>query len=124
MLFIAPSNVYNVAVELVYKQGAEPNGKGQPKTSWHLDRVSTEDQAKGESPEHHEKRARFYAESKSWQVKLKATSGKSVMGYTETKRMPQDILVLLTSIPHILKCNSTFNSTLFRLWPSFCFRGQ
>jgi len=27
-------------------------------------RVSTEDQAKGESPEHHEKRARFYAESK------------------------------------------------------------
>jgi len=27
-------------------------------------RVSTEEQAKGESPEHHEKRARFYAESK------------------------------------------------------------
>jgi len=26
--------------------------------------VSTEDQAKGESPGHHEKRARFYAESK------------------------------------------------------------
>ena len=32
-------------------------------------RVSTEDQAKGESPEHHEKRARFYAESKGWKVK-------------------------------------------------------
>jgi hypothetical protein len=32
-------------------------------------RVSTEDQAKGESPEHHEKRARFYAESKGWEVK-------------------------------------------------------
>jgi len=47
-------------------------------------RVSTEDQAKGESPEHHEKRAHFYAESKGWQVKevyhLEAVSGKSVMG--------------------------------------------
>jgi hypothetical protein len=32
-------------------------------------RVSTEDQAKGESPEHHEKRVRFYAESKGWMVK-------------------------------------------------------
>ena len=32
-------------------------------------RVSTEDQAKGESPEHHERRARFYAESKGWEVK-------------------------------------------------------
>jgi site-specific DNA recombinase len=29
-----------------------------------LIRVSTEDQAKGESPEHHEKRARLYAEAK------------------------------------------------------------
>jgi hypothetical protein len=29
-------------------------------------RVSTEDQAKGESPEHHEHRARMYAESKDW----------------------------------------------------------
>ena len=29
-------------------------------------RVSTEDQAAGESPEHHEKRARYYAESKGW----------------------------------------------------------
>jgi site-specific DNA recombinase len=32
-------------------------------------RVSTEDQARGESPERHEKRARYYAESKGWQVK-------------------------------------------------------
>lgn len=32
-------------------------------------RVSTEGQGKGESPEHHEKRARFHAESKGWQVK-------------------------------------------------------
>ena len=32
-------------------------------------RVSTEDQAKGESPEHHEKRAQYYAEAKDWQVR-------------------------------------------------------
>ena len=46
-------------------------------------RVSTEDQAKGESPEHHEKRGRYYAEAKGWNVKeiyrLDAISGKSVM---------------------------------------------
>lgn len=54
-------------------------------------RVSTEDQARGESPEHHEKRARFYAESKGWDIKevyhLEAVSGKSVMGQPETQRM-------------------------------------
>src|SRR5256885_15217541 len=54
-------------------------------------RVSTEDQARGESPEHHEKRARAYAEAKAWKVRevyhLEAVSGKSVMGHAETKRM-------------------------------------
>lgn len=58
-------------------------------------RVSTEDQARGESPEHHEKRARYYAESKGWTVKevyhLEAVSGKSVMDHPETKRMLADI---------------------------------
>jgi site-specific DNA recombinase len=58
-------------------------------------RVSTEDQAKGESPEHHEKRARFYAESKGWQVmevyRLEAVSGKSVIGLPETQRMLEHI---------------------------------
>lgn len=58
-------------------------------------RVSTEDQAKGESPEHHEKRARAYAESKDWEVKevyhLEAVSGKSVIELPETKRMLHDI---------------------------------
>jgi len=58
-------------------------------------RVSTEDQAKGESPEHHKKRARFYAESKGWQVKevyhLEAVSGKSVMGLPETQKMLEHI---------------------------------
>lgn len=54
-------------------------------------RVSTEDQARGESPEHHERRGRLYAESKGWKVvevyNLEAVSGKSVMGQPETKRM-------------------------------------
>lgn len=58
-------------------------------------RVSTEDQAKGDSPEHHEKRAKLYAESKGWEVvktyHLEALSGKSVMAYPETKRMLEDI---------------------------------
>src|SRR3954469_24954596 len=58
-------------------------------------RVSTEDQAKGESPEHHEKRARLYAEAKGWEVKvvyhLEAVSGKSVMEHPEAKKMLKDI---------------------------------
>ncbi len=58
-------------------------------------RVSTDMQVKDESPEHHEKRARNYAEAKGWTVvtvyRLEAMSGKSVMAYPETKRMLQDI---------------------------------
>ena len=58
-------------------------------------RVSTEDQARGESPEHHEKRARLYAEAKGWNVRevyrLEAVSGKSVIGQPETQRMLKDI---------------------------------
>lgn len=58
-------------------------------------RVSTEDQVKGESPEHHERRARGYAEAKGWRVaevyRLEAVSGKSVMGHSEAKRMLADL---------------------------------
>lgn len=58
-------------------------------------RVSTLDQARGESPEHHEKRARYYAESKEWKVKevyhLEAVSGKSVMEHPETQKMLEHI---------------------------------
>ena len=58
-------------------------------------RVSTEDQAKGESPEHHERRARYYAEVKEWAVKevyhLEGVSGKFVSGHPETRRMLADI---------------------------------
>src|SRR4051794_38217974 len=58
-------------------------------------RVSTEDQAKGDSPEHHEKRARAYAEAKSWEVitvyNLAGVSGKKVMQHSEAIRMLSDI---------------------------------
>jgi site-specific DNA recombinase len=57
-------------------------------------RVSTEDQAKGESPDHHERRARLYAEAKGWRVRevyhLEAVSGKSVIMHPETQRMLAD----------------------------------
>ena len=58
-------------------------------------RVSTEDQVRGESPEHHEKRAPLYAEARSWQVtdvyRLEEVSVKSVLEHPETKRMLSDI---------------------------------
>lgn len=58
-------------------------------------RVSTDDQARGESPEHHEARARMYADSRGWTVvevyNLAGVSGKSVMDHPEAKRMLADI---------------------------------
>jgi len=58
-------------------------------------RVSTEDQAKGESPKNHEKRARMYAELKGWKVvelyDLSGVSGKSVIEHPEAQRMLQDV---------------------------------
>lgn len=58
-------------------------------------RVSTEDQAKGESPEHHEARAREYAKFNGWTVReiydLAGVSGKTVMEHPEAKRMLADI---------------------------------
>src|SRR5580692_4378409 len=58
-------------------------------------RVSTEDQAQGESPEHHEERAKSYANARGWTVKetynLAGQSGKAVMEHPEAKRMMKDI---------------------------------
>src|SRR5438067_6513561 len=58
-------------------------------------RVSTDDQAQGDSPQHHEIRARSYAESKGWEVRevydLAGVSGKSVKEHAEAKRMLQDV---------------------------------
>ncbi len=74
---------------------AHEKDDGQGKVVGIWIRVSTEDQAKGESPEHHEKRARYYAESKGWIVKevyhLEAVSGKSVKEHPEAQRMLEDI---------------------------------
>lgn len=58
-------------------------------------RVSTEMQVQDESPEHHEKRGRLYAEAKGWEVaalyRLDGMSGKSIFEYPETRRMLKDI---------------------------------
>ena len=58
-------------------------------------RVSTEDQARGESPQHHEARARLYAKMCDWTVveiyDLAGVSGKSVMEQPEAKRMIADV---------------------------------
>ena len=66
---------------------------GKPVGIWI--RVSTEDQAQGDSPQHHEARARHYAAAKGWTVKevydLAGVSGKSVMEHPETKRMLADV---------------------------------
>jgi site-specific DNA recombinase len=58
-------------------------------------RVSTEDQAQGDSPQVHEARAQAYAVARGWTVKevydLAGVSGKSVMEHPEAKRMMTDI---------------------------------
>jgi site-specific DNA recombinase len=58
-------------------------------------RVSTEDQAQGDSPEHHLERAQSYASARGWTVKevynLAGQSGKAVMDHPEARRMMKDI---------------------------------
>jgi len=58
-------------------------------------RVSTEDSAKGESPEHHKKRAEMYAELQNYDIveiyDLSGVSGKTVVNKPETQRMLFDI---------------------------------
>jgi site-specific DNA recombinase len=58
-------------------------------------RVSTDDQARGESPALHEERARHYAKFKGWNVRevyhLEGVSGKSVVEHPEAKRMLTDV---------------------------------
>lgn len=58
-------------------------------------RVSTEDQAQGDSPENHERRARLYAEAKGWDVvevyRLAGVSGKAVSGHPQAQRMLKDV---------------------------------
>jgi site-specific DNA recombinase len=58
-------------------------------------RVSTDKQAEGDSPEHHEIRAREHAKRLGWEVltvyALEGISGKSVIGHPEAKRMMADV---------------------------------
>lgn len=65
-----------------------------PKTVGIWLRVSTEDQVRGESLEHHEKRARMYCESRGWAVaetyRLEGVSGKAVIATPEAQRMLAD----------------------------------
>src|ERR1043166_7667440 len=75
------------------KDNSFPRGQGKSVGIWI--RVSTDDQAKGESPEHHEARAREYAKFNGWSVaevyNLAGVSGKTVMEHPEAKRMVADI---------------------------------
>lgn len=58
-------------------------------------RVSTEEQAEGDSPEHHRVRAEMYAKSRGWKVMeiydLAGVSGKSVATHSEAQRMMADV---------------------------------
>jgi site-specific DNA recombinase len=58
-------------------------------------RVSSEDQARGESPAHHLERARAYAIARGWTIKevydLAGISGKSVKEHPEARRMLADV---------------------------------
>ena len=72
-----------------------PHKHGPPKSVGIWIGVSTEDQARGDSPEHHERRARAYAESRDWHIKevyrLAGVSGKDVLQHPEARRMLADI---------------------------------
>ncbi len=58
-------------------------------------RVSTEEQARGDSPEHHERRAASYSEARGWRVvttyRLEGVSGKAIIAHPEAQRMLADI---------------------------------
>jgi site-specific DNA recombinase len=58
-------------------------------------RVSTEEQAKGEAPEHHLERAKMYATARGWKIvevyDLAGQSGKAVRDHPEAKRMMADV---------------------------------
>lgn len=58
-------------------------------------RVSTDEQAQGESPKTHEERAVYYCKAKGWSIAerydLSGVSGKSVLEHPEARRMLADI---------------------------------
>jgi site-specific DNA recombinase len=75
----------------------KPNAlsNGEPKIVGIWIRVSTEDQAQGDSPEHHLERAKAYCQARGWTAKevydLAGQSGKAVMEHPEARRMMKDV---------------------------------
>ncbi len=82
-------------VDIAWREPGPRQAEVAPKRVGIWIRVSTEDQAHGESPEHHEHRARSYAEIKGWQVvtlyNLAGVSGKAVLPHPEARRMMEDV---------------------------------
>ncbi|MCL2457508.1 MAG: recombinase family protein [Desulfobulbus sp.] len=70
----------------------------KPKLAGIWIRVSTDEQAQGESPENHLKRAQMYCEPQGWQpaavYDLSGVSGKTVIDHPEAQRMLADLELL------------------------------
>jgi site-specific DNA recombinase len=86
---------YSTVGKRIKDQGGEEMVESRSRRVGIWLRASAEDQARGESPEDQERRARLYAAAKGWQVEetylLEAVGGQSVMDQQETQRMLDDI---------------------------------
>jgi len=82
-------------VDIAWREPGPREAEVAPKRVGIWIRVSTEDQARGESPEHHEHRARSYAQIRGWEVvtlyNLAGVSGKAVLAHPEARRMMEDV---------------------------------
>ena len=82
-------------VDIAWREPGPREAEPAPKRVGIWIRVSTEDQARGESPEHHEHRARSYAQIRGWEVvtlyNLAGVSGKAVLPHPEARRMMEDV---------------------------------
>jgi site-specific DNA recombinase len=82
-------------VDIAWREPGPREAEVAPKRVGIWIRVSTEDQARGESPEHHEHRARSYAQIRAWEVvtlyNLAGVSGKAVLPHPEARRMMEDV---------------------------------
>jgi site-specific DNA recombinase len=82
-------------VDIAWREPGPREAEVAPKRVGIWIRVSTEDQARGESPEHHEHRARSYAQIRGWEVvtlyNLAGVSGKAVLPHPEARRMMEDV---------------------------------
>ena len=88
------SDAFRPAAREAMTYGSKEHGPGhRPVGVWV--RVSTANQAAGDSPETHEQRALGYAAAKGWEVvevyRLAGVSGKNVRDHSECRRMLEDI---------------------------------